>query len=213
MGQDDTQDVDSRVYDFLPLLHGRHWGSPLHSSGTSGESTIDDLDIGAYDSPNPRDVCLGLLDVVPTLNSAGRCVAEYSMRGIAKNRRRSEAAKIVRGLEGLKTVLDEKSKSSQVTPTAKVADVLRIKLRRLEADKKPVDANKVCLMKLTRVLYHRDMCTDEPLRPLPIRSQNQQPQQQACSTSHSRIVSAKRERVSHCRTRPEVSSDNPAAGN
>jgi len=144
-----ADDVDTRVYDYLPLLHGRNWASPLQTSEYSaadgaGATAIEDLDVGAYDSPNPRDVRLALLDLKPTGSSgnAGRTVAEYSMRGIAKNRRRSEATKIARGLEGIRAVWDEKTRTSSVAATGRVADVLRIKIRRLQVEKKATDTNK-----------------------------------------------------------------------
>lgn len=133
--RDEEEAVDMRVFDFLGSLHARIWASPLVSSevtleesGTSAKSS-DDAMISQYDSYNARDLALDGL----SSKAVGRCIVEHAMRGMnSKSGRRSEAAKVVRGLSGILRTGDRSGGPGRVTVAADVSDVLRVRPRRLE---------------------------------------------------------------------------------
>ena len=138
VGQDATRDIDPRVYEYLPLLHNRHWASPLqadgNNSGSAQDTTLSEKDT-AQDSSDPRDVVLyGLSDQSHLSGTAGRCCVEYSMRGLGKANKRSEAAKMVKGLQGLQMQkARQPDQPAVLTVTKHVGQVLRIRSRTIAA--------------------------------------------------------------------------------
>ena len=137
--------VDVRVFDFLGSLHARAWASPLISSedtvedsGTSAKLG-DEAMLSQYDPHDARDVALDGL----SSKAVGRCIVEYAMRGMnSKSGRRSEAAKVARGLSGVLRTGDRSGGPRRVTVAGSASDALRIRPRRLE-NRLVAAANKV----------------------------------------------------------------------
>jgi hypothetical protein len=131
--EDDEDEVDSRTYQFLELLHQRGWGSPLMQSDQDASTSMDEEGYGGreYDHPSASRVVLDLLgssSSSPHGGASGRCVVEHALRGVNKSNKRSDASKIVRGLEGLRRV-EVSSSDSQTLSVTRVNEVLRIKRR------------------------------------------------------------------------------------
>jgi len=136
MGQEDEgSEVDSRVYQFLDLLHQRGWGSPLTQSEQHDSPQEDEESYGGreYDSPSSSRVVTDLLGCSRKLqgSAAARCVVEFALRGVNKSNKRSDASKIVRGLEGLTRdeVTGSNKPGSLALSVGRVSEVLRIKRR------------------------------------------------------------------------------------
>lgn len=127
--------VDVRVFDFLGSLHARAWASPLISSEDIVEESGRSAKLGdeamqsQYDPHDARDVALDGL----SSKAVGRCVVEYAMRGMnSKSGRRSEAAKVVRGLSGVLRTSDRSGGPRRVTVAGSASHALRVRPRRLE---------------------------------------------------------------------------------
>lgn len=141
-GEDDQEiEVDVRVYQYLDLLHNRGWGNPLVQSDQQESHDEESYGGREYDSPSSSRVILDLLGCSSKSSqhgsASGRCVVEHALRGVNKSNKRSDASKIVRGLEGLKRDASGK-RSLTSTP---VSEVLRIKARTVKGIQK--DDNKV----------------------------------------------------------------------
>lgn len=132
--EDEEDNIDVRVYQYLDLLHHRGWGSPLLSSEHESNNNEESYGGREYDSPFSSRVVLDLLGSSGKTaqgSGAGRCMVEYALRGVNRSNKRSDASKIVRGLEGLKKVEesevhDKRMRRLACTP---VSEVLRIKPR------------------------------------------------------------------------------------
>lgn len=128
VGQNGSTEIDNRVYDFLPKLRSRQWSSPLTALSGNDDSALrsskDSQSTSNFDSPDPTKVQADLLgsaagndrSLKNNVDPKGRCIVEYSMRGVSHSKAtrgnhiggkppsRSEAGKILRGLEGLRSV-------------------------------------------------------------------------------------------------------------
>ena len=131
VGQNAGTPADMRIYQYLSSLRQRQWASPLAVGELDGASEQQKLsgDNSQYDSPCGEDVQLDLLGSSTSSGTqGGRCVVEYSMRGVTKATKGSEAAKILRGIEGLvRTAQDDRVRA------VPVHQVLRIKRQVLQA--------------------------------------------------------------------------------
>lgn len=137
VGQHPSNETDNRVHEYLPMLHARHWGSPLHAAESASANAPDanahTKDVGT-DSPDPRDLLLHSLGGEGTSAAgSGRCCVEYMMRGLGKSNKRSEAAKMLRGLEGLQQQSGQNGESPSSTVCKDVSQILRIKGRTIGA--------------------------------------------------------------------------------
>lgn len=133
---EDGEELDTRVYEFLNLLHSRGWGSPLMRNDDGDRSTEeDDESYGGreYDSPSASRVVLDLLGCSSKSHGSagGKCVVEYALRGVNKSNKRSDVSKIARGLEGLRRMEEHADEGGRLSAT-RVSDVLRIKGRTLK---------------------------------------------------------------------------------
>jgi hypothetical protein len=130
---EDSSNIDVRVYQFLHLLHQRGYGE------AGGRQ---------YDNPSSSSITLDLLGSgVSSETSPGRCAVEYALRGVSKTNKRSDASKVVRGLEGLRCtyipILGGNPVARRLLPKLSVhsvSDVLRIKPRavRIQGEKQQV---------------------------------------------------------------------------
>lgn len=160
---DEDNEIDIRVYQFLELLHHRGWGSPLVNRAEQEETHDDEESYGGreYDSPSSSRVIMDLLGSSSKSSSqgsaAGRCVVEYALRGVNKSNKRSDASKIVRGLEGLKyetpTAKQQVAERTRLLSATNVSEVLRIKARGVKGSGQK-DESKVSLsMTRGRTVY------------------------------------------------------------
>lgn len=140
VGQDADREVDGRLYEYLPLLHNRHWGSPLHVGSADGNAA-QELDASAFgngaveDSADPRDLLLnGMSEQSSAHGATGRCCVQHTMRGLGKSNRRSEAAKMVKGLEGMQLQMSgQQGEPASLVVSRNVSQVLRIRNRSIVA--------------------------------------------------------------------------------
>jgi hypothetical protein len=114
------------------------------AQGEHDASTIaDEESYGGreYDHPSASRVVLDLLGCASNSHggAAGRCVVENALRGVNKSNKRSDASKIVRGLEGLKRS-EAGSDGSPSLSVTRVSEVLRIKRRTASQSNKKGDA-------------------------------------------------------------------------
>lgn len=139
IGQNASVDADAKLFDFLPLLHKRNWGNPLHLGVESKDTNYGEAKFGSYDIPSEGCVLLDFLGEEE--HQAGRCVIEYASRGISKSSRKISSARPRRGLEGLKAK-KATAGMTRLDTTLHVAGVLRIRSRssyRLEGENSEED--------------------------------------------------------------------------
>lgn len=156
VGQNDGTPADIRIYQYLSSLRQRQWASPFTVGELDGASEQQKLlgDNSQYDSSRGEDVQLDLLGSSASSGmQGGRCVVEYTMRGVTKATKGSEAAKILRGIEGLvRTAQDDRARA------VPVHQVLRIKRQVLQAvDVAPAAAVSSGTSTMTRLKFSLQM--------------------------------------------------------
>lgn len=165
LADEEDNEIDIRVYQFLELLHHRGWGSPLANRAEQEETHDDEESYGGreYDSPSSSRVIIDLLGSSGKSSSshgsaAGRCVVEYALRGVNKSNKRSVASKIVRGLEGLKydnatTKQQLVAVRTRLLSATNVSEVLRIKARGAKGSGQRDESKVSASMKRGRIVY------------------------------------------------------------
>lgn len=151
----DEDEVDVRVYQFLNLLHHRGWGSPMGLG--DAENDVEQFDTERdedayggreYDSPSSSRVIMDMLGCSSKTHGSGaaRCIVEHALRGVNKSNKRSDASKIVRGLEGLVRNVNwdrRNSDGQRALHVTRIGDVVRIKSRGVKGVKKQREEDKV----------------------------------------------------------------------